>query len=542
MKKRAIAYIALAALLMELLGGCADPGEDKSAVSAVGEDGPLTPYAEPLTLSMMFETNAGTQYLHGDTIENNVITRFFEEKLNVRFDLSWQVDAGNYAEQLDLAIASNTGLPDMFIATKGQLYTLAASGQILDLAPYYEKYASENLKKVLGFNDNEGLESATLLGGTYALPLTNDVGDGASLVFIRQDWLDALGLETPQTLGELIEVARAFVDNDMSGRGNTIGISMANDLGFTFDVFANAYGAWPDLWLDDGSGRLVYGSVQPEVKDALQSLQGLYQEGLIHKEFAAQDTTRLAQYVAQGRLGIFIGPFWYNNNYILSNLNADPEAQWTVVNNLSLNEGDTVSSRAWNTTYRWLAVNANCGNPEAAVKLMNLWYEIWQGEYSDWFWDLQMSDDYYEIDMKEYSPIFFDPPLKNVELGVKLRAAYESGDTSSLNAEGLYAYSQMTTDIGSAINRSAMLTWYGSFDLLEKTYASFQYDQYRGPEDTVFSAMVTTLDELENKAFIDIIMGADVNTFDTFVEQWYQSGGQTVSDQVNEWYAQSRQQ
>ena len=61
MKKRAIAYIALAALLMALLGGCADPGEDKSAVSAVGEDGPLTPYAEPLTLSMMFETNAGTQ-------------------------------------------------------------------------------------------------------------------------------------------------------------------------------------------------------------------------------------------------------------------------------------------------------------------------------------------------------------------------------------------------------------------------------------------------------------------------------------------------
>lgn len=542
MKKRGCTYVILVALIVSLLCGCTDSGRVTSTVSTQGEDGPLAPYAQPLTLSMMFETNAGTRYINGDTIENNVITRFFEEKLNIRFDLSWQVDAGNYAEQLDLAIASNTGLPDLFIVTKSQLYTLAASGQIVNMAPYFEQYASDNLKEVLSFNDNEGLESATLLDGTYALPLTNDVGDGASLVFIRQDWLDQLELKTPQTLDELVEVAQAFVDNDMSGKGNTIGISMANDLGFTFDVFANAYGAWPDLWVEDGNGKLAYGSVQPHIKDALQRLQDMYKAGLIHKEFAAQDTTRLAQYVAQGRLGIFIGPFWYNNNYIMSNLNADPEAQWTVVNNLALTENDSVSSRAWNTTYRWLAVNANCGNPEAAVKLMNLWYEIWQGEYSDWYWDLQMSDEYYEIDMKEYSPIFFDPPLKNVELGAKLRDAYESGDTSQLNAEGLYAYSQMTTNIGSAINRSAMLTWYGSFDLLEKTYDSFKYTEYRGPEDTMFSAMTTTLDELESRTFIDIIMGADVNTFDTFVEQWYQSGGQTITDQVNAWYEQRQQQ
>ena len=543
MLKKYLALLLALCLVAGVLGGCGEstpePTPTSTPTEVVGytQDGAFTPYAETLTLTMLYENNPGVTYVGDDSIENNVITRFIKEKLNIAFDLSWQVDKGNYNTQLDLAIASNTGLPDMFIVGKSQMYTLAAAGQIVDMGPYFEQYASDNLKQILSFNNNEGLESATLLGGTYALPLPNDVGDGASMVFIRKDWLDKLNLEEPKTIDELIAVAQAFVDNDMSGRGNTIGIGLANDLGFTFDVFCNAYGAYPDMWIEDESGQLVYGSVQPEMKQGLQKLQELYQKGLIHPEFAAQDNTRLAQYVAQGRLGIFIGPFWYNNNYIISNMNADPNAEWIAVNNLSENEDTDVSSRAWNTTYRWLAVNSNCGNPEAAVKLLNLWYEIWQGEYSEWFWDLQMSEEYYDIDLKTYSPVFFDPPLKNTQMGVLLREAYETGDTSKLNAEGMYAYSLMVNDVGSAMNRSAMLTWYGSFKNLNDTYESFTYDKYRGPEDIMFSTMDKTLHELETRTFIAIITGKDISEFDKFVQEWNNTGGQVLTQQVNTWAA-----
>lgn len=537
MKKNWLALVLAACMLCTLLAGCNGNTPSGPTVGVTGEDGPMVPYAETLKIDMMYERNPGVAYVDGDSIENNVITRFIKEKLNMEFDLSWQVDKGNYNTQLDLAIAGNTELPDLFIVGKSQMYTLAASGRITNMAPYFEQYATDNLKNILGFNNNEGLESATLLGGLYALPLPNDVGDGASMVFIRQDWLDELNLETPKTLTELLDVARAFIDNDMSGRGNTIGIGLAQDLGFTFDVFCNAYGAYPDLWIEGEDGKLEYGSVQPEMRDALLTLQSAYKEGLFHKEFAAQDNTRLAQYVAQGRLGIFIGPFWYNNNYIISNMNADDDAQWVAVNNLALKEGDKVQSRAWNTTYRWLAVNSECTNPEAAVKLLNLWYEIWQGQYSDWFWDLQMSETYNDIDLKNYAPVFFDPPLKNTQMGVLLREAYETGDTSKLNAEGLYGYSLMVNDVGSAMNRSAMLTWYGSFKNLHDTYETFKYNAYRGPEDTMFSAMDKTLNEMELSTFVKIIMGADISEFDKFVTNWYATGGQTLVDQVNTWAA-----
>lgn len=541
MKKKLISCLIVLTMLMSTLYGCGKE-EVKNAIGVKGEDGPMVPYEETLTLSLLYENDAGIVYPEGDSPSNNIITRFMKEKLNIDFDLSWTVDKGNYAEQLDLAIASNTSLPDVFIANKQQMSTLSAAGLIYDMNDLYETYASDNLKNVLSFNDNEGVESATIDDKLYGLPLTNDVGDGVSLVFIRKDWLDKLNLEEPTTLKELIEVAQKFVDENVSGLPNgTMGIGMASDLGFTWDIIANAYGGYPDLWVEDENGDLVYGSTLDEIKDGLSCMQQLYSSKLINSEFAAQETSKLAQYVAQGRLGIFIGPFWYNNNYIINNMNADSEAEWIAVNNLPLEDGGTVSSRAWNTTYRWLCVSKKCANPEAAVKLMNLWYEMWQGEYSEWFWETQMSDEYKEVDLKMYSPVFFDPPLKNCELGLKLLKAVETGDTSELNAEGEYAYSQLTLNDGSAINRSAILTWYDSFDILNKTYETFVYDAYRGPTDIQFSALESTLDELEMNTFIDIIMGKkDVDYFDTFVEDWYKQGGTELTEIVNEWHDENK--
>lgn len=509
--------------------------------AALGEnEKALQPYGERVTLSMIYEVDVGVTFPQGDSIGDNVITRKYTDVLNIDYDLDWQVDSGSYTTQLNAAIGGNAALPDMFMVNKQQMYQLGTAGQLMDMKPYFDEYASDGLKAVLGFNDNEGIESGTIDGALYGLPLTNDVGDGASLVFIRKDWLDKLNLETPTTLSELIAVAEAFVANNMSGRSSTMGISMANDLGFSWDVIANAYGAYPDLWLEDDNGQLVYGSVQPQMRDALLAAQELYRRGLIHKEFAAQDITRLGGYVAQGRLGILIGPFWYNNLYISSNFKADPNAEWTVVNNLALNKGDKVASRAWNTTYRWLAVNADCKHPEAVVKTMNLWYEMWQGSLSDWFWGLAMSDTYYSVDLKKYSPVFFDPPLKNCAVGAHLREAFATGDTSRLNPEERNNYERMANPQTAAGYKSSYLTWYGSFKLLAETYDTFVYTKFRGPTDSIFSVMESTVDELEINTFVRIIMGEDISLFDEFVRQWYDEGGEYLTRMVNLWYMQNQ--
>ena len=529
-KKAAWRILSLALILAMLFSFPAMAENDKA----------LEPYADPITLSMIYEIDVGVTFPEGDTIDNNVITRKYTEMLGINYDLSWQVDSGSYSSQLDQAIGSNVDLPDMFMLNKRQMYQLAQDGKLVDMMPYYEEYASDGLKSVLGFNDNEGIESGMIDGGLYGLPLTNDVGDGASLIFLRKDWLDALNLEVPSTLSELITVAEAFVENNMSGRSSTMGISMARDLGFSWDVIANAYGAYPDLWLEDENGELVYGSVQPQVREALLAAQDLYKRNLIHKEFAAQDITRLGGYVARGNLGILIGPFWYNNLYISSSFKANPEAEWIVINNLCLNEGDTIASRAWNTTYRWLAVSADCEHPEAVVKTMNLWYEMWQGNMADWYWGLAMSDEYYDTDLKYYSPIFFDPPLKNCGVGLHLREAFATCDTSKLNPEEMNAYTKMTNPISEASYKASYLTWYGSFKLLNETYDTFVYTKFRGPTDAMFSAVEATLDEKEINTFVRIIMGEDISLFDQFVKEWYADGGTYLTTMVNDWYMENQ--
>ena len=48
-----------------------------------------------------------------------------------------------------------------------------------------------------------------------------------------------------------------------------------------------ARGAFPMNWIEK-DGQVVYGSVQPEMKQALAELSAMYKEGLIDKQFAVR--------------------------------------------------------------------------------------------------------------------------------------------------------------------------------------------------------------------------------------------------------------
>ena len=70
----------------------------------------------------------------------------------------------------------------------------------------------------------------------------------------------------------------------------------------------SAYHAYPNAWIKDADGNLVNGTIQPEMKDALQSLQDLKKNGLIHQEWTvADDGERSRQDYINGKLGIHFG-------------------------------------------------------------------------------------------------------------------------------------------------------------------------------------------------------------------------------------------
>ena len=220
----------------------------------------------------------------GQTPEDNQYTQHVLKELNIEVEYAWTASPSNYDQRLSLAIASND-LPDAMVVGPVELRQPVHSGQIADLTDVYEQYASETMKTIINSTNGMALEAATFDGRLMAIPSVNEE-DGIHLMWIRQDWLDNLGLEPPRTIDELEQVARAFVEQDPNRnvQADTIGIAGPDSNGkmyanflessnnlYGFDPIFSAFGAYPGFWLEGEDGEPVYGSIQPEVKQTLRS-------------------------------------------------------------------------------------------------------------------------------------------------------------------------------------------------------------------------------------------------------------------------------
>src|SRR5690606_10354693 len=104
--------------------------------------------------------------------------------------------------------------------------------------------------------------------------------------------------EEPKTMQDILAIAEAFTKNDpdQNAKDDTFGIAFTKtfltDTHFGTTGFMSGFHAYPTKWVEKDGG-LVYGSVQPEVKAALEVLQQLYRNGMIDKEFGVKDRAKV---------------------------------------------------------------------------------------------------------------------------------------------------------------------------------------------------------------------------------------------------------
>ena len=213
-----------------------------TGVALAPDDGPLTPYREPLTINIMRENNTDIWFPRGESFQDNILTRFYKEKLNINYNIKWSVERGQGGRVLDLAIASND-LPDIFEVNVGQLYRLATAGQIEPLTRYYNRYVVGDVKADYEYNNKTFLNMATINGELYGIPAPDDFSGRIPLMYIRQDWLDKLGLRAPTNLREFLQVCDAFVNRDPDGNGqkDTWAMAIDNGLGLSLDFISNVF-------------------------------------------------------------------------------------------------------------------------------------------------------------------------------------------------------------------------------------------------------------------------------------------------------------
>lgn len=554
--KKIISCVLIINLL--ILCGCGDSGatpstrenaetkEEYEAALYTARTTPYGKYPEQLTYTLGKLSGANNSNLpDGETYENNAYTRLLNERLNVQNQDVFEAMDEQYTDSVTMVIAQND-LPDvMIVEDLDELQYLVDNDMIADLTDSYNNCMSDTIKNIYGSYGRDILDVVTFGGKIMAIPETN-ISDGPNLIWLRKDWMDALGLSAPRTLSDVEEIIRQFKEKDPghNGAGNTVGLvcdtSLCGGCGYsseyTLDIIFAAYGAFPKQWIYDEDGNVVYGSVQPEAKEALANIHELYKEGILDQDFLMRTSSNLIELIVDGQCGSFFGPWWAPNNPLMQAVEQNKDAEWQPYL-IATEESGLTSYHTQNPSGKYIVVRKGYEYPEIACKIVSVLFDYLR--YNDR--DNQEIVDYY----KENVDPTARPFAINVDYNNALQICYGelnhvfAGDKSAdeLNVLEYSYYEACESYLKDAENASAE-DWAAytsritACKILNDGRTNKVESLYFGETET----MVTdwwSLENLESDTYLKIVTGeSSLDEFDRFVENWYQNGGETITKEV----------
>ena len=351
---------------------------------------------EPVELNVVVSMHTSTLDL-----ETLPIYQELEEKCNV--DITWEYYRADWDTKKQLILASGD-LPDVFFGR----YALTANDIQLNLDSFIplddliEQYAPNIQTMFEAYPQTKDINRFSD-GQIYSLPhVLPDRPVHLGSMFINQAWLDKLGLETPTTIDELNEVARAFVTQDPNGNGeqDELGFvfSSVDDANFGARVFIGMFGVHDsmDSWLAlDDDKNVIYNPATDGYKAFISWLRYLYEEGLMDREMLTHD---FAQYKAKTRRsemeisGIQSG--WEISQ--MGNRNYNVLMPVVGPNGDQLVSGNTIMNKLGVGSYCCFTITTACEDPVAAIKWADQFYTDEYGiqsHYGAYGVSLQKNDD-----------------------------------------------------------------------------------------------------------------------------------------------------
>ncbi|MFY0679907.1 MAG: extracellular solute-binding protein [Thalassovita sp.] len=220
------------------------------------------------------------------------VAQELEKKTGITLNGTAPVSAGNTRELFNLMIASGD-IPDIVggefrgAGMKEAFDQYGMEGAFQPLNDLIAEHAPD-IQKVL---DNNPLIRAAISapdGNIYYVPYLPD-GDVARIWFVRQDWLDTLGLQQPKTVDELYDVLVAFRDQDPNGNGEADEVPYFARHTEEALRLVNLWGArstgsdsYHQFYIDDG--KVVHPYAHANFRTGIANVAKWYAEGLIDKE------------------------------------------------------------------------------------------------------------------------------------------------------------------------------------------------------------------------------------------------------------------
>jgi multiple sugar transport system substrate-binding protein/putative aldouronate transport system substrate-binding protein len=520
----------------------------------------ITKFDNPVVINIGHAIDPSDDTLpEGDTAENNQWTRFLAQASNIVIKTAWTAALGNdYEQRVSMAIASNT-LPDAIVtSSRNQFVKAYQAGELMDITQIFDDNAGAFLKEKAAMENGTYIAQAQFNGRLWAIPSATVTTDGVNLVIIRQDWLDKLGLPAPRTLADVERAARAFIDAgfcrigiaspDRRARFYCTFLESSNNP-YGFDPVFQALGANPGYWTRDASGKVVYGSILPEMKTSLAFLNDWYRKGLLDPEMGVRAVSD--EVISANATGIFFGPWWAMAYGNMSSLTNDPTADWQFYP-IYNDEGKWISRmKEFGNQYIIISKNASPDVAKAVIVSQNIWHA------SDAVFDTRIDETYWQplrmpianmIETElEYEAYF---QLLN---GEKEREAFNiPSDPAYWRVYQLTAPGRLLSTLRNWTRgtRPGVVLPISGFDQsnndFQRAYAILTGDRVystQRPDQEIYSVHYGMTDgmqrrwsnlwALEQAMVSNIITGKQpISYFDQFVAQWKAEGGDDITAEV----------
>jgi len=515
------------------------------------------PYPEPVEITTFKRVDGDTKYYHGEDINNNIWTKSYEALYGLKYKVLWTYVTGEEGRQkLGLAIASGQ-IPDLMPGIELDMFQEMLDADMLeDLTDHYENYASPFVKDTMEWGDHIMWSYAEINGRKMAWPEIELASQNEKEMWYREDWLEQLGLEVPKTINELHDAAKAMVDAQL-GQGATVGVLAANWLSgwyASLDPIFGAFGVQTSYYnsygcfTDDGQGGLRFDGIQPEMKEALAYLAGWYKDGVLQKDFHTIDQWEPVRGLCEGnKTGFHFTHFWGGTyGCAQGSMKNDPNARWNWAD-VPVNDTTGKRGKFWQNPVLASVRGIRKGFERiervfAQINLEAEWTSKQEDKFRGWetyhyAWNDDGSLDVRQLEwwhdglglLYDTGSIHLDP-----ERQAKRTKYFLDQATTPKEERDAYVDLQLEDPTGMNKMMNESYLWQVSRSLTEDTIKN----RFSTMPTSTMSEKWSQLYDLTQQTYLDIIIGnKPADSFDAYAKQWLQQGGQTVLDEVNEWWS-----
>lgn len=302
--KKTTKLVALVLATVMMLTGC---GANEVTPAATDNTAAQTQTVDNTTTATepteMVEINVmvydrGVEFAPGNSLTDNELTRWVNSQMEPQgVHVNYvPVPRSGADNEVNLMLAAGTA-PDVIRTYDAQrVATYALQGGLADLTNYVDKLDPDFVAK-----NQDAFEACKIDGTQWAFPGVYTFHGKSNETYLRQDLVEAMGMEMPKTRDELIDVLYAMKKN----------FPDIIPYGFSGKIQCVNYTTWLLSYTSRADERINYMYeptftivLKPGHKEGLRQLNQFVLDGIIDPDFALDtDSTIYNQNVANGKFG-----------------------------------------------------------------------------------------------------------------------------------------------------------------------------------------------------------------------------------------------